>query len=201
MDVAPVRRARFVALAGDNPTKRLTLRDLFGVFLTAGLTFGGGLSIVAVLERDLVRDRQAISRDEFLTLYAMARVVPTGTQTALAVLLGKHVAGVAGSVAAAAGLLTPVFVTSILLAFTFTRLEAGTALDILPVTVLPAALALIAVGAIGLTRDVIGCNRETGLALAAFLAAAVVGMSPGIVLVLGGLMGLLLFRGAGGEKG
>lgn len=179
----------------------LGLLGLFRIFLMAGLTFGGGLAIVAVLERELVRDRRAISRDEFLTYYALARVVPTGTQTALAISLGNHFAGVRGAIVAAAGLLTPVFVTTVGLTVLFSLVQSTAVVDVLPRTVLPAALALIAVGAISLSQDTIGLNKETALALAGFLAAALLDVQPGIVLLLGGLVGILLFsrRDEGGK--
>lgn len=177
------------------------LASLFRIFVMAGLTFGGGLAIVAVLERELVRDRQAISRDEFLTYYALARVVPTGTQTALAISLGNHFAGLRGAVVAAMGLLTPVFITTVGLTVLFAYVQSSVVVDVLPQTVLPAALALIAVGAISLSADTLGLNKETALALAGFLAAALLDVQPGIVLLLGGLAGILLFgRRKEGEK-
>ncbi|MHB1133814.1 MAG: chromate transporter [Chloroflexota bacterium] len=173
------------------------MTDLFRIFVMGGLTFGGGLAIITVLERELIAKRQAISRDEFLTYYALARIVPTGTQTALAVSLGHHFAGLRGSVVAVAGLLTPVFVATVALTMLFTYAQAGGAMELLPRTVLPAALALILVGALSMTRDLVGFKRETALAAAAFLAALLLDVPPGLVLLLGGVVGIFLFRGNG----
>ena len=127
-------------------------------------------------------------------------MVPTGTQTALAVSLGHHFRGLAGSLVAMAGLLTPVLVSTVALVMAFSNLQAAGAAALLPRTVLPAALALIAVGAISLGRDVVGIKRESLLALAGFLAAFLLDLPPGIVLLAGGLVGLVLFR-QGGEEG
>jgi chromate transport protein ChrA len=41
------------------------LKDLFVIFLKAGLAFGGGLGILAVLEGELVTKRKALTREEF----------------------------------------------------------------------------------------------------------------------------------------
>lgn len=183
----------------DRPT--ISLATLFRIFLMAGLTFGGGLAIVAVLERELIRKRNAIARDDFLTYYALARVVPTGTHTALAVSLGNHFAGLGGAVVAMAGLLTPVIVATIALVVALTSFESATAMEVLPRTVLPAAMALIAVGAVSLSRDQVGLKRETLLAAAALLAALFLDVSPGILLLIGGLVGILVFRNEGGERG
>jgi chromate transporter len=178
----------------ETENKPVGLSDLFRIFLLGGLTFGGGLAIITVLERELIVNRRAIARQEFLTYYALARVVPTGTQTALAVSLGNHFAGLKGAVVAVAGLLTPVFVSTVALTALFTSGLAGAAKELLPTTVLPAALALIVVGAISMGRDLFGLKRETFLATGGFLAALVLHLPPGLVLVLGGLIGILLFR-------
>jgi len=56
----------------------ITRRALFGIFVKAGLAFGGGLGILAVLEQELVIKRRAIDREEFLRLYGLGRIVPSG---------------------------------------------------------------------------------------------------------------------------
>ena len=43
---------------------------------------------MAGLLRELVDRRQAISRADFLTLYGLSRILPSGTTTSLAVGLG-----------------------------------------------------------------------------------------------------------------
>ncbi|MCL5110741.1 MAG: chromate transporter [Chloroflexi bacterium] len=179
----------------DTESEPIGLVDLFRIFLLGGLTFGGGLAIITVLERELISKRRAIARQDFLTYYALARVVPTGTQTALAVSLGNHFAGFRGSVVAVAGLLTPVFVATVALTALFTYGVASGARELLPKTVLPAALALIVVGAVSMGRDLFGLKRETLLATTGFLAALLLHVPPGLVLVLGGVAGIFLFRG------
>jgi chromate transporter len=89
------------------PAELITRRALFGIFLKAGLAFGGGLGILAVLEQELVTRRQAVDREEFLRLYGLGRVVPSGTMTALAVAYGYRFAGLVGALATTAAILLP----------------------------------------------------------------------------------------------
>jgi hypothetical protein len=79
------------------------LKDLFVIFLKAGLAFGGGLGILAVLEGELVTKRKALTREEFLTAYALGRLVPSGTMTASGRRLRSASLGVPGSVVALGG--------------------------------------------------------------------------------------------------
>jgi len=86
------------ATGPDRPPQPINRRALFGIFFKAGLAFGGGLGILAVLEQELVTRRRAVGREEFLRLYGLGRIVPSGTMTALAVAYGYRFAGLAGTV-------------------------------------------------------------------------------------------------------
>jgi chromate transporter len=174
---------------------RVTRRELFGIFLKAGLAFGGGLGILAVLEQELVTRRQAVDREEFLRLYGLGRVVPSGTMTALAVAYGYRFAGLLGTVITLAALVLPALVLTVALTAAYGLLrQQRWLLELLPVTILPAALAFIVVAGVRLGRDVFRPSRELLLAAAAFLAAAVLRLSPVLLLLAGGVAGTVLFR-------
>jgi chromate transporter len=180
----------------------ITRRALFGIFLKAGLAFGGGLGILAVLEQELVTRRQAIDREEFLRLYGLGRVVPSGMMTALAVAYGYRFAGLTGTAIALCGLVLPALVLTVALTAAYGLLQQqGWLLELLPVTILPAALAFIVVAALRLGRDVFRPSRELLLASGAFLGAAVFHLSPVVLLLAGGVAGTLLFgRGGRGRE-
>jgi chromate transporter len=88
--------------------------ELFLIFLKAGLAFGG-LGILAVLEDELVSKHPVVSKEEFLTIYGIGRIVPSGTMTALAVTDGYKFAGMSGTLIALAALALPVFLLTIAL--------------------------------------------------------------------------------------
>src|SRR5205085_1144298 len=108
-----------------------------------GLAFGGGLGILAVLEEELVDKRRAVTTDEFLTIYGIGRIVPSGTMTALAVAYGYKFGGLWGTLIALAGLSLPVFVLTIALTIAYHYLRSSRLFDLLPITIMPAALALL----------------------------------------------------------
>src|SRR5262249_451119 len=78
------------AMGNDNAAGGLTRGELFRVFMKAGLAFGGSLGMVAALEEELVHRRRLVGREDFLATYALGRVVPCGTNTALAVAFGHR---------------------------------------------------------------------------------------------------------------
>jgi chromate transporter len=183
------------------PAGPITRRALFGIFLKAGLAFGGGLGILAVLEQELVTRRQAIDREEFLRLYGLGRLVPSGTMTALAVAYGYRFAGLIGTVIALCGLVLPALVLTVALTAAYGLLQQHRwLLELLPVTILPAALAFIVVAALRLGRDVFRPSRELLLASGAFLGAAVFHLNPVVLLLAGGVAGMLLFGRKRGDR-
>lgn len=174
---------------------RLKSREIFGIFFRAGLAFGGGLGILAVLEEELVTRRRLVTREEFLTQYALGRLVPAGTMTALAVGFGQRLGGFRGSAVALAALVLPAFASALALTLLYERLRDGALLEWLPVSLLPAALAFIATAALRMGREVAKPGIGLVLAVATFGCASALDWSPILLLLGGGVAGALLMRG------
>jgi chromate transporter len=175
--------------------KSLSQWDLFVIFVKAGLAFGGGLGILAVLEDELVSKRKVISKEEFLADYAIGRIVPSGTMTALAVGFGYRFGGWLGTVIAITGLVLPAFLLTVGLTAGYFFLKDSALLELLPVTILPAALAFIVAAAFKLGKEVFKPSLELLLAAAAFVASYFLGFNPALLLLAGGIAGIFLFSG------
>ena len=172
----------------------MTLRRIFLIFFKAGLAFGGGLGILAALQAELVERRRVVSREDFLTIYSLGRVVPSGTMTAIAVALGHRLGGWPGTVAALAGLTLPAFVSTVSLAAGYTALKDSRVVALLPLTILPAALALVVAAALSLSRGIVGHRIDMILAAIALIGAAALHVNPALLLLLGGATGALVLR-------
>jgi chromate transporter len=189
------------ATGPNRPPQPISRRTLFRIFLKAGLAFGGGLGILAVLEQELITRRRAVDREEFLRLYGLGRIVPSGTMTALAVAYGYRFAGLPGTVISLTALVLPALVLTVALTAAYGLLHRQAWLsELLPVTILPAALAFIVVAGLRLGRDVFRPSRELLLAAAAFAGAAVLHLSPVLLLLAGGVAGTVLFRPKKGHQ-
>ena len=165
------------------------LRDLFLIFLKAGTAFGGGLGILTVLEEELVTKRRALTQEEFLSTYAIGRIVPAGTMTALAAAFGQRFGGFSGTVVALVAMVLPSFTVTVALAAAYVSLAGTAVFDLLPVTILPAALAFIATGAIRMSKGVFRPSFDAVLAVAAFLGLFVLELNPATLLLGGGVLG------------
>lgn len=193
-------KADLVAGVADfNPVRRLPALEVFWIFLRAGCAFGGGLGIVSVLEDEIVTRRAALDRAEFLRLYALSRVTPIGTMSALAVAYGRRFAGFPGTVAALAGLSLPALASMIALTLAYGALRESPLLHLVPGVVVPAALVIVVAATIRLSRPILRLSPDLTIAAAAFGAVFLLGWNVALVLLLGGAVGAVLLRERQGQ--
>jgi chromate transport protein ChrA len=108
---------------------------------------------------------------------------------------GDRFAGLLGTVISLTALVLPALVLTVALTAVYGLLHRQVWLsELLPVTILPAALAFIVVAGVRLGRDVFRPSPELLLASATFAGAAVLHLSPVLLLVAGGVAGTVLFR-------
>lgn len=89
--------------------------NLFFIFFKIGLfSFGGGLAMLPLMERELV-SRHWISINEFYNMVAVAQVTPGAISVNMATFVGQKVSGFIGSVSATLGLCLPSFILMFLL--------------------------------------------------------------------------------------
>lgn len=181
----------FLPLASASGPGAAGLWDIGWFFFKVGaLTFGGGLTIIAFIQDQVVNQLHWITAEQFLDALAIGQVTP-GPVIMLAAFVGYKVAGLAGAVVAAGAIFLPSFILmlSILPMLSRVRAMAWTRAAMRGIT--PAV-----VGAVALTiaqlapqaaRDVF-----TGTLLVAAVAALLAWRLPPIpATVAGGLLGIL----------
>jgi chromate transporter len=164
------------------------------MFLKIGMSFGAGTGMSAVLQDELVRKRRAIGRPEFMALYGLARLVPSGSMTALAVAVGYRYQGVPGTLVVLLAMILPAFILTVLLTVFYTLLAGSVVLRVANLTLMPAALAIVVVSSFRLGAEFMRPSLELVLAVAAGAAVLVLGLNPSLMLLAGGLIGALALR-------
>ncbi len=182
-----------------SPPQTLSYRELFGIFLKAGSAFGGGLSVLGMLQEEFVDRRRLVSQQEFVRLFGISRIVPSGSVTAMTVGFGYRVGGWLGTALGLLGMMLPGFVSTVALTAAYPYLQHGALLRLLSAVILPSAVGMVTVAAINLTRGVVQTRLDVVLAAAALVAALVFDVNPTIVLLAGGAVGALVYRPRTGE--
>ncbi len=96
----------------------MILVEVFLYFLRLGFVgFGGPLSIIAILQKELVEERAWISEKEFKQVFALVKSMPGPIAFQLCVFLGGRKAGFLGSMLAAIGFVVPAFLLMIIFGY------------------------------------------------------------------------------------
>lgn len=148
----------------------------------------------AVLQQELVHKRQAITRAEFMAIYGLARLVPSGSMTALAVAIGYRYQGLPGTAVVLLSMIGPAFLLTTLLTVIYTVLSNTPAFRILDLTLTPAALAVVIVSSYRLGREYFRPSLELILVVAGAASVVLFGLNPSLVLVAGGIIGAVAIR-------
>lgn len=84
------------------------LGELFiSFFKIGGLTFGGGLAMLPMLQREVVDDRKWCTEEEVLDMYAIGQCTPGIIAVNTATYVGYKQAGFIGGVSATLGVVSP----------------------------------------------------------------------------------------------
>ncbi|THB67481.1 MAG: chromate transporter [Spirochaetaceae bacterium] len=104
---------------GEKQAKAMSLLRIFLVFFRIGLfTFGGGLAMLAVMRHELKRQHCWIDESSYWELVTVSTSFPGVMAVNVACSLGWQIRGMAGLVAAVAGVVLPSFLVIVILVST-----------------------------------------------------------------------------------
>ncbi len=100
--------------------KKFDSKLLFEIFLAfvkiGAVTFGGGLAMLPILERELSQKRGWVTQDELIDYYAIGQATPGIIAVNVATFCGHKLRGVLGGVVATLAIVTPSIVVITVLA-------------------------------------------------------------------------------------
>lgn len=106
-------------MKSDSSSRTKTLVELFFVFFKIGaVTFGGGLAMLPIIEKELVIKRNWVTKDALLDYFAIGQATPGIIAVNVATFLGYSRAGILGAIVATLGVVTPsIIIISIIAKF------------------------------------------------------------------------------------
>jgi chromate transporter len=175
-------------------TSAARLRELATLFLKLGtIGFGGPAAHIALMEAEVVRERQWLTREQFLDLLGAANLIPGPTSTEMAINVGYARAGWAGLCVAGVSFILPAALITGAFAWAYVRFGAMTQAVSVLAGVKAAVIAIIAlaIGRLGKTAvKSLGLGVLCCIAVAAFF----LGVNPIVILFGGGVVGMLALR-------
>jgi chromate transporter len=170
------------------------LRELASLFLKLGtISFGGPAAHIAMMETEVVREREWLTKQQFLDLLGAANFIPGPTSTEMAISVGFVRAGWAGLCVAGTSFILPAAIITGAFAWAYVRFGSLTQAVSALTGVKAAVIAVIAIAIWRLGKTAV---KDMGLAAlgATALAAFFLGGSPLVILFGGGLIGMLARR-------
>jgi len=173
---------------------RERLRDLALLFLKLGaISFGGPAASIGLMQDEVVRRRQWLTQQQYLDMLGVTNLIPGPNSTEMAISVGFARAGWAGLGLAGASFIVPAALITAAIAWAYVRFGTLPVAESLLAGVKPAVIAVIAIAVWRLGKVAV---RDAGLAVlgALALAAFLAKLSPLLILVAGGLLGMAVQR-------
>ncbi len=172
--------------------RKESLREVMLLFFKLGaIGFGGPAALIALMENEVVRRRQWLSREQFLDLLAATFIIPGPNAMEMAAHIGHRRAGGLGLIAAGCCFILPAALMVTLIAWAYTRYGSIPQANALLYGVKPVVMAIILQALWGLTSTAIK-NRSLAIVGAAGLVSSLAGVNELVILLASGLVLALL---------
>lgn len=177
--------------------ERTSLSYIFFTFLKLGATaFGGYMSLVAIVQKQLVEVDKKLKEEDLLDGISLTSVLPGPVAVNTIAYVGYQLRGVPGAIAAFAGIILPSFFLVIFLSWLYFSYGNIPAVKNVFSGITPAITALIVTVAIGMTRKTIKLPAHWTICLLAALLLILVGgfAVTFLLIIVSGVVGAFLFR-------
>lgn len=164
--------------------------NLFCTFFKVGLfTIGGGYAMIPLIEEEVVKKHQWLSRQEFVDILAVSQSTPGVFAANMAIFIGYKLSRLKGSIASTLGTILPSFLIILAIALFFHHFKEYRVIENIFKGIRPAVVALIAVPTFNVARTA-GINRHTAwIPIVSALLIWLFGVSPIWIIIAAGTLG------------
>lgn len=167
------------------------ISDIFLTFCRVGaLTFGGGYSMLPMLEREVVERRGWVTQQEVLDFYAISQVLPGMIAINAAIFIGNKVRGRLGGIMAALGVAFPSLVIIVLIASFISGFVDVPLVQHAFAGIRACVFVLIVRAVIKLAKGALVDWFSLALCVMVFLLSVATGTNPVIFVVASGVLGM-----------
>jgi chromate transporter len=169
-------------------------RELIGMFFKLGVVaFGGPVAHIALMDKEVVERRRWVQRQHFLDLIAATNLLPGPNSTQMTMHIGYVQRGNLGVWAAGSAFILPAAAITLALAWAYVELRGLPVMDAVFYGIQPVVLAVIVTAMVRLAPKAAD-ELKTRAVFVAALALGLLGVNELLVLALGSLAGVVLYR-------
>ncbi len=175
------------------PAKSCSLGKLYLLFTKLGaLTFGGGLSMIPLLERELVKSCALLSRDEFADMLTITNSAPGTFAANSSTYIGYKLRGIPGAIVCLLGNITVPFFLIIIISALILNQGQNIWLERFFMGVRPAVIALIFFAGLNVGKRAVKEKAHWVLAFIALILIIYTSLNPIFLIIFGAVSGILL---------
>ena len=164
--------------------------QLFAAFFKIGLfTFGGGMSMLPMLQKELVESKKWLTEEEILNYFAIGQCTPGIIAVNVATFCGYKRAGLSGAIVSTIGIVCPSWIVITLIAGSISRFSDIVWIQRAMKGVYVAVAALLARAVFTFGKKIITDFVTAGIAVGAFLAMSVWNVSGILIVLVAGIIG------------
>lgn len=167
------------------------LWNLYKAFFKIGIcTFGGGLSMLPMLEREIVDNKGWATEDELMDYYAIGQCTPGVIAVNTATFIGCKRKGLIGGIVATAGMVSPSIIIIIIIASLITNFAHLSVVQHAFGGIRVAVCVLVFNTVLKMVKSNVKEKLAVVIVLAAFLVSAIFSTSPIIIVLIAAIAGL-----------
>jgi chromate transporter len=170
------------------------LLKLFITFFKIGLfSFGGGYTMIPLMEKEVVRINQWLTLPQMVDVIAVAEMTPGPIAVNMATYVGYKTAGFGGAFSATFGVILPSFVIVLMIARTYSKYKKWATFQRVLKGIRPMIVALVGSAAFVISKTAIVDGKTLAVGLFSLALIFFTRISPILVILLAGICGMLLF--------
>ena len=164
--------------------------QLFTTFFKIGLfTFGGGMSMLPMLQKELVESKKWLTDEEILNYFAIGQCTPGIIAVNVATFCGYKRAGLSGAIVTTVGIVVPSWIVITIIAGSISRFSEIVWIQRAMKGVYVAVAALLVRAVFTFGKKIITDGVTAAIAVGAFLAMSVWNVSGILIVLAAGIIG------------
>ena len=171
---------------------RIYFEIFWSFFKIGAFTIGGGYAMIPLIEAEVVNKKKWVDSEEFTEMLALAQSAPGPIAINTAVFVGYKLKGWRCSIISTLGAILPSFIIILIIALFFsTAIKNNETIERVFKGIRPVVVALIAVPACNMLIKAGLKSKPLAIAVTATLLICLLNVSPVIVMVAAGVVGVL----------
>lgn len=165
--------------------------ELFKTFFMIGaFTFGGGVAMIPIIEKEVVDEKQWLTPEQFLDALAVTQSAPGVLAANMSTFIGHQLKGTAGAIVSCIGAILPSYLIITLIATFFVDFRNHPIVEYAFLGIRPAVCALILSAVVSMMRKNHVTPFRVLVMIGVALGVGVFGFSPILFLLAGGLIAI-----------